>query len=80
MRTKHRTATCDAPDTMRHSTKSTGQSTQARPSGSIATAFVQERSVGRGAGGWSLGIPKAFPPEMDIFVVVDRFVNPKTAD
>ena len=67
------------PDTLRHSTKSTGQSTQSSIE-RIAVALVQERSVGRGAGGWRLGSREAVAPEMDTFFVAHRFLNPKTVD
>ena len=46
----------------------------------IAAALAQERSVGRGAGGWCLGSRKAVAPEIDTFFVADRCLNPKTTD
>ena len=39
----------------------------------IAAALAQERSVGRGTGGWCLGNRKAVSPETDTFFVADRF-------
>ena len=46
----------------------------------IAAVFAQDKSVGRGAGGWCLASRKTVAPEMDALFVADRSSNPKTLD